>query len=279
MNEAIVSGWVLILLLIGSGFFAGCYGATVGIGGAVVLLPILLLLFPHATPQTITSVTMGVVFINALSGTVSYAKQKRIDYRNGVWFACATIPGTVFGILVLRFIPQRIFFIIFGMMMLVFSAIIFFRPNAKQSSLTSGIDNSMHNDFSRMRYSYSCNRRLGVILSFIVGFISGLLGIGGGIIHVPVMLYILLIPSHIAVATSQFMLVFTGFVGTLTHALSGVYTQNWEIILCLIIGVIPGAYVGARLSSKMKGQGLMRLLSLGLVLAGIRLGVMGLLAQ
>ncbi len=277
-NSEFLSGVPLILFLVGLGFLAGSYGTLVGIGGAVVLTPVLLLLYPQANPEALTSITMGIVFLNALSGTTAYARQRRIDYRNGLLFALATVPGTIFGVWTLHYLPQRVFAIIFGVMLLVFSAIIWLRPKTSPApSAASRASNSVLVDRSGEKFVYSCNRPLGVALSFCTGFIAGLLGIGGGIIHVPMLIYVLCFPAHIATATSHFILVFTGLTGTLTHAASGTYAQSWHILLWIALGVIPGAQLGAWLSSRIKGFILVRLLALALVLAGMRLVVVGIL--
>ncbi|MCL2706635.1 MAG: sulfite exporter TauE/SafE family protein [Dehalococcoidia bacterium] len=275
MGDSFVHGFPLILLLVSIGFIAGSYGTLVGLGGAVVLAPMLLLLYPQANPRVLTSITMGIVFLNSLSGTLAYARQKRIDYRNGMFFAMATIPGAIIGVWTLRCIPQQAFLIIFGIMLLVFAAIIWLRPKAKSSCETTQDANCTIVDYSGMRFSYSCNRSLGIALSFAVGFIAGLLGIGGGIMHMPILLFALHFPVHIATATSQFILGFTGLTGTLTHASSGTYAQSWQILLWIALGVIPGAQAGAWLSPKIKGLVLVRLLALALVIAGIRLIAIG----
>ena len=276
-NADFLSGTPLILFLVFLGFLAGSYGTLVGIGGAVVLTPVLLILYPQAKPEALTSITMGIVFLNALSGTTAYARQRRIDYRNGILFALATVPGTVFGVWVLHYLPQRAFAIIFGVMLLVFSVLIWMRPKTGSTPSAAAGANSVVVDRKGERFVYSCNRPLGVALSFGVGFIAGLLGIGGGIIHVPMLIYVLGFPAHIATATSHFILVFTGLTGTITHAASGTYAQSWQILLWIALGVIPGAQLGAWLSPKIKGLILIRLLVLALVLAGVRLVVVGIL--
>ncbi len=273
-----LSGIPLVLCLIGLGFLAGGYGTLVGIGGAAVLTPVLLILYPDAQPGTLTSVTMGVVFINALSGTVAYVRQRRIDFRNGLLFALATVPGTVFGVWVLRFLPQRLFEILFGVVLLIFSGIIWMRPRVE---VTPGVKPGHRRvvliDSKGETFTYNCNRSLGILLSFGVGFIAGLLGIGGGIIHVPALIYMLGFPAHIATATSHFILVFTGLTGTVTHAASGAYAQSWQVLLWIALGVIPGAQVGAWLSPKLKGLLIIRLLVLALALGGVRLVIAGIL--
>jgi uncharacterized membrane protein YfcA len=272
------SGVPLILFLVVLGFLAGSYGTLVGIGGAVVLTPVLLFLYPQAQPEVLTSITMGIVFLNALSGTTAYARQRRIDYRNGIFFALATVPGTIFGVWTLHYLPQRIFEIIFGVMLLIFSALIWLRPKTGSTPpAASGASVNVITDRSGEKFVYSCNRPLGIALSFGVGFIAGLLGIGGGILHVPMLIYVLCFPAHVATATSHFILVFTGLTGTLTHAASGTYVQSWHILLWIALGVIPGAQLGAWLSPRIKGLILIRLLVLALVLAGVRLMVVGIL--
>lgn len=279
-NPEFFSGVPLVLFLVGLGFLAGSYGTLVGIGGAVVLAPVLLLLYPQARPEVLTSITMGIVFLNALSGTFAYSRQRRIDYRNGILFALATIPGTILGVWTLGFMPQRLFEVIFGVMLLFFSAIVWIRPQIELvlgAGERQGHQRVVLTDHKGETFTYTCNRSLGIILSFGVGFIAGLLGIGGGIIHVPMLIYVLCFPAHIATATSHFILVFTGLTGTLTHAASGTYAQSWQILPWIALGVIPGAQVGAWLSSRIKGLILIRLLVLALVLAGVRLVVVGIL--
>ena len=270
------NGAALIVFLVGLGVLVGAYGTLVGIGAAVVLTPVLLLLYPHADPQALTAITMGVVFLTALSGTAAYARLRRIDYRNGIYFALATVPGTILGVLVLNYIPQRVFEAIFGAALLIFSVIIWMRPKLGESqpSTSKGTPTTLVDRRGEI-FTYSCNRRLGIALSFAVGFVAGLLGIGGGIIHMPVLIYVLCFPAHVATATSHFILVFTGLTGTLTHAASGSYAQVWQILLPIAIGVIPGAQLGAWLSHRVKGLVLVRLLVLALVLAGARLLVVG----
>lgn len=95
------------LVLIGIG--TGIYGTLVGVGGGFVVVPLLLLFYPEMDPSIITSVSMAVVFFNALSGTIAYARMKRIDYRRGIPYALATVPGAVLGAMVIAFIKRDLF--------------------------------------------------------------------------------------------------------------------------------------------------------------------------
>ncbi len=261
-------------LLIALGFGLAAYGTLIGAGGAIVLIPALILLYPDFNPTTLTSISLAIVFINALSGTMAYSRLRRIDYKTGSAFAVATIPGTIAGIMVSNLISTRLFSIIFGIVLIMLSILLMLRPQKQASSaqsLPGGTSIRILTDAAGDTYRYSFNMLVGILISFGVGFLAGLLGIGGGIIHVPVMVFLMNFPVHIATATSHFILVFTSLTGSLTHVFGGAYHDTWQLIIWLAIGVIPGAQIGAWLSKKVRGILLIRLLSIGLALMGIRL--------
>ena len=97
-------------------------GTLIGAGGGFVLVPVLLLLYPQANPETITSISLAVVFVNALSGSLAYARMSRIDYRSGVLFAAAALPGAILGALTTDSSPADRSNAIFGALMIVATA-------------------------------------------------------------------------------------------------------------------------------------------------------------
>src|SRR5690606_7832444 len=109
-------------------------------------------------------------------------------------------------------------------------------------------------DVDGVRHIYHYNLLLGIILSFFVGFASSLLGIGGGIIHVPAMVNLLNFPIHIATATSHFVLSLMGLSGTMVHYIKGDLQEGFYQILWLGLGVIAGAQIGARFSTRINGK-------------------------
>lgn len=111
------------------GFGAGAFGTLIGAGGGFVLTPILLLLFPDQPPERLTSVSLAVVMLNALSGTEAYARMKRIDYRSGLIFAAATIPGAVLGALWTAKVPRRLFDLVFGLVLVGLSAFLMLKKD------------------------------------------------------------------------------------------------------------------------------------------------------
>jgi uncharacterized membrane protein YfcA len=104
-----------------------------------------------------------------------------------------------------------------------------------------------------------------------VGYFSSLLGIGGGIIHVPVMAHVLHFPVHIATATSHFTLAVMALTGTLVHIMTGAFHHGVRRTIVLSLGVLVGAQLGARFSHHVQGQWILRSLAVALGLVGIRI--------
>ena len=114
--------------LVALGVGVGAYGTLIGAGGGFVLMPVLLLLYRDQNADLLTSISLAVVFFNALSGSEAYAMMKRIDYRSGLMFAAATIPGAVLGALNTSFISRRMFDFIFGVLLVVAAVFLVGRP-------------------------------------------------------------------------------------------------------------------------------------------------------
>lgn len=265
------------LWLIPLGFAVGIFGTLIGVGGGVILVPVLLLVYPDKSPETITGISLAVVFFNSLSGSAAYARMKRIDYKSGIRFALATVPGAILGALTTHYIPRQLFEGCFGLLMIAAAIFLLIKPekakNQKQEYpdyyTTSTIIDSLGT-----RYKFSYNSYLGVFLSFLIGYISSLLGIGGGIVHVPVLVHVLNFPAHIATATSHFVLVVSSFTGTMVHIVSNQILTGIALIAALSIGVILGAQLGARFSSRFRDKSIMRLLAITLGIVGLRILIM-----
>jgi uncharacterized membrane protein YfcA len=262
--------------LIGLGFGVGTYGTLIGAGGGFVLMPILLLLYPGDSPELLTSISLAVVFFNTLSGSEAYAIMKRIDYKSGLLFAGAAIPGAVVGALNTSHVPRHLFDIIFGIVLLAAAVFIGLRPRPsekapKASTLPRYWTDRHLTDAHGASYDYSFNPYLGIGISLFVGYISSFFGIGGGIVHVPALSYLLRFPIHIATATSHFILAQMALAGTIVHILTGAFSHGVSKTICLAIGVLLGAQVGAHLSNRFKGIWLIRSLALALGLVAIRI--------
>lgn len=262
-------------LIIALGLVVGAIGTLIGVGGGFILVPVLLLMYPQASPETITSVALAVVFFNALSGSWAYARMKRIDYKSGLLFAAATIPGAIFGALSTDYIPRQLFDVIFGVLMIAAAVYLFFhrieelKPAAKirRRHVARNVVEA-----NGKAHAFSFDPRLGMLFSLFVGYVSSLLGIGGGIVHVPVLIRLLNFPVHIATATSQFMLAIMALTGTIVHIASGSFSHGGiRQTICLAIGAMIGAQAGAALSARIHGMWIIRCLAVALTFVGIRI--------
>src|ERR1035437_4470171 len=126
-------------------------------------------------------------------------------------------------------------------------------------------------------HAFSYDLGLGMRWSLFVGYVSSLLGIGGGIVHVPVLVRVLNFPVHIATATSHFILAIMALTGTIVHIATGSFSHGGvHRTICLAIGVLLGAQVGAALSARVHGMWIIRGLAIALIFVGIRILVMAL---
>lgn len=267
------------LWLIPLGFIIGTYGTLIGAGGGFVLVPALLLLYPNESPEIITSISLAVVFFNALSGSWAYARMKRIDYKSGLLFAAATIPGAIIGAFSTTYIPRRFFDATLGALMI--AACIFLLFYKGKEKLKNEIQNDNYFvrnlvDKDGITYSFSYNPKIGIGLSTLIGYLSSLLGIGGGIIHVPVLAHLLNFPIHIATATSHLVLAIMALTGTIVHILTGSFSHGIRRTIALAIGVFIGAQIGALLSNRVHGKWILQGLAIALGLVGVRIFIMAL---
>ena len=267
-----------IYLLIIVGFLIGTLGTLIGAGGGFILVPLLIIFHPEFSPEEITAISMAVVAFNAISGSVAYMNAKRVDYKAGVIFALFTIPGAILGVMTTKVIPRNIFDVLFGICLFILATFLFLKGGKKPVSeptvlVKKGWVQQKITDKWNEQYVYSYNIRKGSILSVFVGYFSPLLGIGGGIIHVPAMVEWLRFPVHIATATSHFILAFMATASVIVHFYGGSYSNPAVsyMVIGLAIGVIPGAQLGAYLSRRMQGKLIIRALALSLMLVGIRI--------
>lgn len=259
------------------GFAVGTLGTMIGAGGGFLLAPALLLLYPNERPETIAAISLAVVFFNAASGSVAYARQRRIDYRSGLIFAAVSVPGALAGAYCTNLLPRRVFDLVFGCLMLALGAFVVSGSRQKveasnqvicpaEGELSASLTDRSGEHYT---WSYSLNRGIGISLG--VGYLSSLLGIGGGIIHVPALTRLLRFPVAVATATSHFVLALTALVGTLAHIGMGAFAHGSRRTAFVSVGVVLGAQLGAWLSHKIQGSWILRGLGAALCLVGVRL--------
>jgi hypothetical protein len=246
------------------GLALGACGTLIGAGGGFVLMPLLLLIYTHESAERLAAISLIVVFFNAASGSVAYARMKRIDYRAGLLFSAAGIPGAIAGAFSTGLIPKAVFDGVLGVLMVGSASYLFFSRQPSQKEAESG---GIRGPSLAPRY----NRKLGIGISLLVGYLSSLLGIGGGIMHVPIMARVLRFPVHVATATSHFILAILALTGSVVHVFGGHLDGGLDRIAPLSLGVVLGAQFGAFISDYVHGKWIIRGLALALAFVGIRI--------
>jgi len=261
------------LLLVLLGVAVGAFGTIVGAGGGFVLTPILLLLYPHDSPQTITAISLTAVFFNAASGSTAYLRQRRVDIRSGSVFAAATIPGAVAGALLTGVVSRHLFDGLMGGMLALLAVWLLSGERWRPRPPRRGVHRRLLRDRQGLLYEYDVPLWRGALYSLGVGFVSSFLGIGGGVIHVPLLVRALGFPTHVATATSHYVLAWMAGVGTLTHVANGSFAGGVGLrrAASLSVGVVAGAQAGARLSQRLRGRHIERALAVALAALAVRL--------
>ena len=255
---------MLGLVLVGT--CVGTFGTMIGLGGGLILVPLFMftMLAPNGTTfetvQQVIGTSLFAVACNSVSGAYAYLRQKRIMFRAAIPFALATIPGAAAGSLVSKYFSGAGFSIAFGTLLAVLGCFMYWKSNSKRATASA-------DDFDPATAQF--NMPLGIVLTFGVGFISTIFGIGGGIIDVPMMVFILGFPTQIAVASSTFILMTSSLIGTISHGFLGHII--WLPAVCIGIGCVLGAQLGARISKKSKPKMLVVILSVTMVCMGIQL--------
>ncbi|MGA2768733.1 MAG: sulfite exporter TauE/SafE family protein [Candidatus Bathyarchaeia archaeon] len=260
--------WEILLPFLG--FLIGTVAALTGIGGGVFIVP-LLTLFYAFSPANAAGTSLTVIVFTALASTLNYSKQRRISYRTGALLAVATAPGGILGVYLTTVISAKLLGAFFGFFVIIFVALpMSIDPNSirlKHSSTSGAGKPATKSDsasFSSLRKMLLC-----AILSFLGGIASGLLGIGGGVLIVPILTLVVGMPIHFATATSMFTMTFTSTSEAIQHYFAK--QTNFEYALLLALGTVLGAQVGAYLSKKTSGKNLRRIFGLVIVIVGVQM--------
>jgi uncharacterized membrane protein YfcA len=252
------------------GVGVGTIGTLIGAGGGFVLIPVLLFLHPNESAANLTAISLAVVFANSLSGSSAYAHQGRVDWRSALLFSLAGLPGSIVGAWLTNFIDRRVFDPLLGLTLILGAIVVLARRSAQAPPAPDRATRTLTERDGTVHH-YSPRVGLGMLVSAGVGLLSSLLGIGGGIIHVPAMVYLLGFPTHVATATSHAVLALLTFTAVVVHAADGTLMPVLGRVLPIGAGALVGAQLGARLSTVIHGRWILRALGLALFVVGLRL--------
>ena len=238
--------WLILL-----GFAAGVLGSMIGLGGGIVIVPVLT--FLGFAPSAAASNSLFATLSNAVASTMSYSKQKRINVSLGIRLGLLSVPGTILGALISTDVTPGIFKVLFGLVLVASAAYIFLRRKLEPKGIKSSIQMMI----------------FAVGASFFAGIISSFFGIGGGVVFVPLMVAGMGMAMKRAAPTSQLILLFASLSGVIAHSLLG--HPDFAQAGFLAIGSFAGGLVGARLSVEIKERYLQILVSIVILIAAGKL--------
>lgn len=278
------------------GFTLGALGTLVGAGGGFILVPLLVLGF-HFPPAQAAGTSLVMVSANSISGTISYFRQGKVDWKSGLLLAAIAYPGTILGARVGTRLPAKTFALIFGVVLIVLAIwmlLRIFRASPGRSVPEAGGETRAEDESAaavdpagyarRPQWWHLCRRLterggtvheycfimpVGALIAFGVTFLGGMLGIGGGPLLVSGLILALHYPAHIATATSHFILAITSLGAAAVYLVDGQVLIGYAVALAL--GALAGAPLGAHLSRRINSRQLMLVVAALVGLLGVRL--------
>jgi len=263
----------------GTGLVAGLLGSALGVGGGVLIVPILTLAF-HLPIHVAIGSSLVAIVANSCTAASIYTKARLTNVKLGLLLETATIPGAIIGGLAAAVIVPSILSALFGLVLLYVAYTMVVRRHLMSEDVLPADNSVAPNNLSSSLANSYYDQNLGKVVtykvthtpaglgaSFFAGVLSSLLGIGGGIIKVPVMNLVMGLPMKAAIATSAFMIAITTTVGALIyHYYGNIYPF---IVAPLIIGVVVGARLGVELAQRARGILLRRIFGAFLFLAAL----------
>ena len=271
-------------LLLGLGGLVGVLSGMFGVGGGFLRTP--LLFFIGIPPAVAVATGANQIVAASFSGLLAHLRRKTVDVRMGTVLLLGGLVGAGFGVMLFNYLKSlgqvdllvRLCYVVFlgiiGGLMFIESlnALRKARAGARPKRRKH---NWIHNLPLKMRF-----RTSGLYISVIppalvgtaVGVLAAIMGVGGGFIMVPAMIYLLGMPTKVVVGTSLFQIIFVAAFTTLLHATTN-YTVDVVLAVMLILGGVIGAQFGTMLGTRLKAEQLRILLAALVLLVCIKLGL------
>lgn len=285
---------VLLPAIIGMGFVVGLLSGLFGVGGGFLMTPLLIM---FGIPPTVAAASDSNQIVAAsASGTYAHYRLGNVDFKMGIFLLIGGVIGGTAGVQLIKILRQLgnadfLIQVTYVVMLGVIGGYMF--VESLQSLRTSRQTRYRSEPQKTSAYVRWMGRlpfqtrfdRSGIVLSWLfpvlmggfVGILAAIMGVGGGFIMIPIMVYLLRMPMHVVVGTSLFQILFTCINVTIMQAYSN-HTVDFILALLLLLGSTVGAQVGARMGKRMKADQLKILLA-SLVLAVMIKMLIGLLAH
>ncbi len=273
------------LVVLGMGFGVGFLSGMFGIGGGFLLTP--LLIFYGIPPGVAVATTASQISAVTFSGVLAHWRRRSVDLKMGAVMICGGLAGTAAGVFlfsVLRRMGQSEFSVSASYVILL-GAVGGLMLNESVRTLRAarngdsafgrkpGQHNWIHGLPLKMRFRESrlyISAIPVVALGFVVGVLAAIMGVGGAFLMVPVMIYMLRMPTNVVIGTSLFQVLFVTAAATVLHAVDN-YTVDIVLALFLILGGVIGVQYGVRAGAKLRGEQLRFLLAVLVLAVAVRL--------
>ncbi len=267
-----------VFLILGLGVGVGFLSGLFGVGGGFLMTP--LLIFIGVSPAVAVATEANQIVASSVSGVLAHMRRHNVDFKMGLVLTAGGFFGSSFGVwlfTILRGVGQIdlvislsyvVFLGVIGALMFVESSRALLRASRRggagrklhQHIWLHGLPLKMR--FRRSRLYISALLPMGV--GFFVGILAAIMGVGGGIIMVPAMIYLLGMPTSVVVGTSLFQIIFVTANVTLLQAINN---QTVDVVLALLLlaGAVVGAQLGTKAGTHLRGEQLRVLLALAVL--------------
>jgi len=276
---------VNILVIFGMGAAVGFLSGMFGVGGGFLMTPILIF---HGIPPAVAVATeANQIVASSVSGALAQWRRSNVDVKLGTILLVGGVFGAGIGVQIVKILRNMgqvdliislsyvTFLGVIGALMLVESLRALGRAKAGQqvSMRRPGQHNWIHGLPFKMRFHRSklyISAIPPLVLGVLVGLLAAIMGVGGGFIMVPAMIYVLRVPTSVVIGTSLFQIIFVTAVATVLHATTN---QTVDVVLALVLmfGGVIGAQFGAIAGQKLRGEQLRALLALMVLAVSLRL--------
>jgi uncharacterized protein len=262
----------IILALVG--LAAGLLGSMMGLGGGVIVVPVLSLFLGIPIHQAIAASVVAVI-ATSTTGAISYVRDRLSNIRLGMAMETFTTVGAILGGLTAALLNRETLSAIFGGVLVLMAGYTIYKQRQKSAPPPPVTDMGLlggqyFDPHLKREVTYRVKRSwVGLVASFFAGNLSGLLGIGGGAIMVPAMTLAMDVPMKAAAATSNFMIGVTGCASAYIYYTRGMV--NPAVAVPVALGVTAGAYIGARVAPKLSSASLTLALAIILLALSVQM--------
>ena len=296
MYLPIAGNSVNILIILGLGGFVGLLSGIFGVGGGFLMTPLLMM---FGIPPTVAAASDSNQIVGAsTSGTLAHMRLGNVDVPMGIMLLIGGIAGGTLGVQVIKLLRAMgnadfLIAITYVIMLGGVGGYMFWEslqglkkgnasPETEKKVVDTPTDTPKKSWVQRLPFQYrfeksGCEISMLLPLGFgiLVGILAAIMGVGGGFIMVPVMVYLLRMPMHVVVGTSLFQILFTCIDVTIMQAYTN-HTVDFVLALLLLLGSTVGAQFGARISKKLKGEQIKIFLAILVLLVMVKM-LLGLL--